>query len=194
MTEEEKAAAEQAATAAKFGGGAALAALDASTRQTAAAGAGTMKSMGGVQKAAAVTTMSNDEVTDATDELLEYTNKPALKAINTCVAPARRRVWVHVHGVADAMCATRLRSARWSIKAAETAVDAVITEMNQRLPSVAEALVTLKAFRFLEVRLSSLSRLKRWAPPHPAACWHAVNRSCATTTHHWTCAGRPYSW
>ena len=45
-------------------------------------------------------------------------------------------------------------SARWSIKAAETAVDAVITEMNQRLPSVAEALVTLKAFRFLEVRLS----------------------------------------
>ena len=62
-------------------------------------------------------------------------------------------------------------SARWSIKAAETAVDAVITEMNQRLPSVAEALVTLKAFRFLEVRRPSRQAgLPPWshAPPPDA--------------------------
>ena len=85
MTEEELAAAEQAATAAKFGGGTALAALDASTRQAATSPTGKMQSMAGVQKADALSSMSNEELRDATDELLEYTHKPAMKAINTCV-------------------------------------------------------------------------------------------------------------
>lgn len=58
-------------------------------------------------------------------EALEaFTVKPALKAVN---------------------------AARWALKAAETAADEAITEANQRLPTVAEALVTIKALRFLEV-------------------------------------------
>ena len=89
VTEEERAKAEQAANAAKFGGGAALAALDASTALDAPSTlTTTAKSMGGVRQDS-LASKSSDQIKEDIDRLAEYTNKPALKAINSCVAQSR---------------------------------------------------------------------------------------------------------
>ena len=68
----------------------------------------------------------------------------------------------------------------------------MITELNQRLPTVAEALVKLKAFRFLEVGgayLWGVRVMRRRGIVH-GSTHTSCTRFYAITTRHWMCAAK----
>mgnify|MGYP000385933646 CR=1 FL=1 len=93
MTEEEKAAAAKAAAAAKFGGGTALTNLGATTTTDPGEDGSGMTQK---KKKNPLADVSSSKLEEMTEELLQFSNKPALKAINSYVASCSSTTSRHI--------------------------------------------------------------------------------------------------